>query len=325
MKVNAFDDIIAIDQAWSSKVETSRVSRRIEDLPPVGAHQEPVTYIREPELPEGTVVGLTGDSGSRKSTVATAWARDAIGTGRPVLILDRENPRSVAFDRMNRLGLEDGPLLRWAGGWTGEDAPLPDAEMVVNWITACGGLKPLVIVDSLVAFLGGDENSAGDMRTFLHRSRRLADLGATAVVLHHDGKSESARDFRGSSDFKAAVDQAFHVTNVSSDMRLDRVRLRSFKSRYGFCGEIVYRYADGRFIRDERVQSPALTAADQLAAILRQNPCITGPALEAKAFEIGIGRNRVRDFLTAGVLAGSIEKKQGSQNAKKYALKGDQN
>ena len=91
---------------------------RIEELPAVGALAEPVCYIREPELPEGAIIGLTGDSGSGKSTLATAWGRDAIAAGRPVLILDRENPRSVALDRMRRLKLPDCPLgWRLERGW----------------------------------------------------------------------------------------------------------------------------------------------------------------------------------------------------------------
>ena len=37
------------------------------------------------------------------------------------------------------------------------------------------------------------------------------------------------------------IDQAFHVTNISSDGKLDRIRLRCFKSRFGLSGNLVYR------------------------------------------------------------------------------------
>jgi ABC-type glutathione transport system ATPase component len=85
---------------------------RIDDLTAVCKSQEVVRFVREPELPEGGVVALTGDSGSGKSTLATAWMRDSIAAGRAALILNRENPRRVAADRMTRLGLHDSPLLR---------------------------------------------------------------------------------------------------------------------------------------------------------------------------------------------------------------------
>jgi hypothetical protein len=324
-EVQELSDVAALSHLWAP-ADLPPVARalRIEDLPAVGALQEPVRYLREPELPEGAVIGLTGDSGSGKSTIATAWARDLIASKRSALILDRENPRSVAADRMARLGLEDSPLLRWAGGWIGEDAPVPDAEMVVDWVTALEP-KPFVIVDSLAAFLGGDENSAGDMRKFMHRSRRLADLGATVVVLHHDGKADSARDFRGSSDFKAAVDAAFHVTKVGPDARLDRVRLRCFKSRYGFCGDVIYNYAGGEMRRDDQVAAPIKTVTAQLRDLLRLNPGITGADMESRAFAEGIARSRVREFLNDGVLQGSIERNMGTKNAKRYLWIGGEN
>ena len=295
---------------------------RIEDLPAVGESQEPIRYIREPELPEGTVIALTGDSGSGKSTLATAWVRDAIAAGRPALILDRENPRSVVSDRMTRLGLPDSPLLRWAGRWTSEEAPEPDAPIVLNWVKVCDP-KPLVVVDSVVAFLeGGDENSATDMRRFMNRSRRLADLGACVIEIHHDGKGEHAKDFRGSSDFKAAVDQAFHVTNSSADPgKLDRLRLRCFKSRFGLSGNLVYLYAGGRFVRDERVDAPARTAADELTELLRQNPGVKGGRFEKLAEQRGVSRSKTRQFLADGVLGDLIELERGSKNAKRYYLK----
>ncbi len=260
---------------------------------------EAVNYLRSPELPEGSVIALTGDSGSGKSTLATAWARDVIADGRPALILDRENPQAVVLERMQRLGLENGPLLRWAGGWI-DQTLRPDSPAVIAWVRACE-LKPLIVIDSLIAFLGGDENDAGEMRRFMHQARRLADR-ATVVVIHHDGKAETSRDFRGSSDFKAAVDQAFHVSNVGSNMLLDRIRLRCFKSRFAFTGEIIYRHADGRFIRDETPHAPAKTAAEVLCGLLRMNPRVTQKRFEQLAQSSGIARDSARNFLRAGVL-----------------------
>jgi replicative DNA helicase len=50
----------------------------IEDLPPVGESTEMIVYLRDPELPRGSIIGVTGDSGSGKSIVATAWIRDVV-------------------------------------------------------------------------------------------------------------------------------------------------------------------------------------------------------------------------------------------------------
>lgn len=297
--------------------ESAAGAAAIDTLPPVDAVQDVVCYIREPELPEGAIIGLTGDSGSGKSTLATGWIRDAIAAGRPVLILDRENPRSVVLDRMRRLNLADSPLLRWTGGWNGDDAPGPDSAAVISWVRACTA-KPIVVIDSLAAFLGGDENSATDMRRFMHFCRRLADMGACVVIIHHDGKADTAKDFRGSSDFKAAVDQAFHTTNVSADLRLDRIRLRCFKSRFGFFGELTYRYDDGRITRHERTHAPESTVTDQLTELLRRNAGVTTKRFEDLAAKQNLGRNRARDFLSNGVLARSICRESSGNRYRHY-------
>lgn len=293
----------------------------IDDLPAVRASQEPIAYLREPELPECSLIGITGDSGSGKSTLVRAWVRDAIEAGSPCLILDRESPRPVAADCMDRLRIVDGPLLRWWGGWHSE-APGPIAVSVIEWVKASlgAGLKPIVVVDSLIAFLGGDENDASVMRGFMNGARHLADMGATVIVIHHDGKADSARDFRGSSDWKASVDAAFHVTNITSDGKLDRLNLRCYKSRYGFSGSLVYRYAGGLFIRDERVDAPAIVAADQLTALLRTNPGVGTKEFEDLAAKANLGRNRARDFLSSGVLAGTIRRDPGTKNRQHHYL-----
>jgi len=163
--------------AWKIPAcSSSGAIQRIEDLPAVSAVEENFSYIRNPELPCGAVVALTGDSGSGKSTLATAGVRDAIADGRPCLVLNRENPRTVVQDRMRRIGVMDGPLLRWFGGWLGE-VPGPDWPALRSWVEKCE-LKPLIVIDSLIAFIGGDENDALVMRAFYAPSTQIGRSGS---------------------------------------------------------------------------------------------------------------------------------------------------
>jgi len=81
----------------------------------------------------------------------------------------------VIRDRLRRLGLNDGPRLRWYGGWHGE-VPGLDSPIVWTWVEGCA-IKPLIVVDSLIAFIGGDENDALVMRAFTHQARRLSSGG----------------------------------------------------------------------------------------------------------------------------------------------------
>jgi hypothetical protein len=154
----------------------------------------------------------------------------------------------------------------------------------------------------------------------MNGARHLADLGGTVVAIHHAGKSESSADFRGSSDWKASVDAAFHVANISQDGKLDRLSLRCYKSRYGFTGSLVYRYAGGLFVRDERTDAPAIIAADQLTALLRTNPGVGAKEFEDLAAKANLGRNRARDFLSNGVLAGTIRRETAARNRQHHYL-----
>ena len=281
-----------------------------------------IRYIVEPLLPEASVIGLTGDSGSGKSTLACKLAAQAAAADHPVLILDRENPLVVVSDRYSRLSITDGNHHHHWGGWLQEEAPEPGAALVMHWVATSvqAGTAPLIILDSLVAFLRDDENSAQEMRAFMDQCRRLADIGATVVVLHHSGKSETSQDFRGSSDFKAAIDAGYHVLNFSPDMRLDVLRVRPFKSRLGLTQEVVYRYAEGRMTLDQNPSAPAQTANEQLTVILRHNPMVLQSKFEELAIKTGLNRRAAREFLNAGVLSGQIRRETGARNSRRYSL-----
>jgi replicative DNA helicase len=280
-----------------------------------------IEYLREPELPRGMVIALTGDSGCGKSTLATAWAAEAAEAGVPVLVLDRENPLPVVAERLDRLGVVDGPMFKYCGAWLPTGVPEPDSPAVIAWVMSCE-VKPLIIVDSMAAFHGGDENDAQQMRAFTQKCRTLADLGATVIIIHHDGKADSAKDYRGSSDFKANVDQAFHVSNFGPDGRLGVITLRVFKGRTGLAGKITYHYEDGEFLRGSGTQDLPAPAADQFRDLLRNNPGRVKNEFERLAAARGLGRDRARAWLDEGVPAGKIrrEPKPGRGGAWRHYL-----
>lgn len=172
--------------------EDRRLIRRVEDLESIFAKRAPLEYLVTPELPTKTIVCLTGGSESGKTTLACAWAREVLGRGHTVLILDRDrNPRDRICDRLSRLGISsEGDLLRIWDCEQEEDPPQPDDPIIADWGEAEGSGNREICphpVDSLISFFteDEDENSAVDMRAVFDRCRALTKLGGTVILIHY--------------------------------------------------------------------------------------------------------------------------------------------
>ena len=191
-------------------------------------------YLIDNLLPVGSITALTGASGEGKTTIAIALA-SAIERGepfagmatrrRPVLYLDRENPLGAVVERHERLGVTGiSDNYRYWGGWCRDKVPDPTSETVMSWVMATEP-RPVIIIDSLIAFSQVDENDATKVRAYTGGLRRLADAGATVILLHHCGKGESTKHYRGTSGFEDSLDIGYVVTNIGPDSsRLDHVR-----------------------------------------------------------------------------------------------------
>jgi hypothetical protein len=209
-----------------------------------------IHYVVDRLIAAGTVTVLSGDSGSGKTTVATAIAYavsrglpfGGMATSRcPVIILDRENPLPVVVERAARLRIADGDGLTIWGGWCPSEPSGPLSEELLSWVATCDP-KPLLIFDSLISYFDGQsENDSAEMRRYTQGFRKLADLGCTVLVLHHSGKGETTKDFRGSSDIKASIDTGWHLSNFGEG-RLERLRLRAWKCRFAIAPDLLLTY-----------------------------------------------------------------------------------
>jgi hypothetical protein len=302
----------------------------IDSIPPVCSYTpRTLEFAVEGLIASGCVTLISGESGGGKSTVVSSMA-DAIVRGeafagrkctqRKVLILDRENAIEVVKERFERLEITgDGPLV-W-GGWLDEEAPTPNAAVILDWVQRTEP-KPIIVIDTLVTFLEGDENSATDVQKFMEKLRQLANLGAGVIGLHHSGKAETAKDYRGSSYFKGGADVALQLTNFGT-AELTKIQLKAFKSRFTIDREIILEYFNGRFASDSRPHAAIRTVTEQLTKLLFDNPSITKTEFEKLAGERGLGRNRARKFLDDGVDVGEIEVKRGQRKTLIYRLISD--
>ncbi len=321
------DDPLEEVEADASRVMAATCSRRHslkpDEIGPVAGYApKNIEFVVDGLIACGSVTGFTGDSGAGKSTLLTAMAGHvALGepfmgrscSRRNVLIVDRENPGAVVNERLGRLHLQDGEAMRIWGGWCDSPPPALDSPEILKWVVQTHP-KPLIIVDSFIAFLDGDENDSFIVRRFMHQLRRLADAGAAVGLIHHIGKGESSRQYRGSSDFKAGLDLGFTVTNMGDAKRLERLRLEAFKMCFTAEGDLIVRYKDGEFSADERPFAVDKTVTARLTELLRGNPGIRTAEFEALAVSAGLGRNRARKFLQDSSELGWLRQEPGPHN-----------
>jgi len=303
----------------------SQSAFRIEDIrSPFAYDNKGIEFAVLGLIPLAAITLISGDSGCGKTTLITKLA-DAIAEGtsvlgnpacapRPVLYLDRENPLPVVRERLMRLNIRaEGGFKYWGSHVTGE-VPMPTSTEVKEWINRTKP-KPVLFIDSLIAFLEGNENSSTDVRSFMQPLRELTALGAAVVILHHTGKGESTQDFRGSSDIKAAIDVGYLMKN-NGESRLTTLTLKAFKARFTVTGALALTYCNGEFIPQEIKRA----SEDILSQLLRSNDRINKSEFEAIARRKGIGQGVIRKFIDDGLSNGTVLSRKGDKNASLLTL-----
>jgi len=125
--------------------------------------------------------------------------------------------------------------------------------------------------------------------------RKLANAGATVILLHHRAKTQESR-YRGSSDILAGVDVAYVLEHDDGQLRLIR-----FKSR--FSAEHTFRinadFAEGHFEAAEEhgVRSRHRDVVEGIQQLLTKEPGATQSRIVTVLAVQGIGRTQVRNVL----------------------------
>jgi hypothetical protein len=305
--------------------DCKRVPFNLSRLPSIWSLDMRTSWLVEGLVPEGALTLITGDSGVGKSTLALALA-GAVAHGVPFLDLrtmqrtalyvDGENPGSVVRERLERLGIKETRALQVWGGWN-EVAPLgPHFSGVIEWAKEHRGL---IVYDSLIQFHSGSEQDSSETRQYMLHFRTLAHLGASVLILHHTGKGENARQYRGSSDIKAAVDQALVLEALGeSESGNHTLRLKPFKNRIAEVPTLRIDFSGGVF----RVASGApRTNREMLLDVIERNPNLPGREINALAGAAGVAKNRCEALLVEGARDGWLIVTPGPHRSKLYRLR----
>jgi hypothetical protein len=307
----------------------------LSQLPSVWDLEAKLNWCVEDMIACGSVTLICSESGVGKTWlgyyIAGCVAHGIPVAGRcvkqtKVLYLDGENPLYVVKQRLFDLGIRETEDLRVWGGWNVSPPPGPQSALLVEFARQ---YKPLLIFDSLIEFHPGSEQSSTETRAFMKYFRLLANLGAAVIVLHHSGKAETAKTYRGSSDIKAAVDTAYLLQNVGEESnRLGQFSMKCFKGRLipGQTFGLEFRQGQG-FVASEAA-SKIKTVSEIVAEILIENPRSNQSKVVALGRQRGCTKNQIEQALKTGPWLAET----GPKNATLYSLaesagpeEGDQN
>lgn len=202
---------------------------------------------------------LYGNYGCGKSRLASAIAGQAHSAGRPVLILDIENPKVAVVPIRSQQALpKDDPQFVWwhretrrtkADGQSVIEQPSdPDGPVVREWLERNRGA--VMVVDSIGRYLargGIDENSTSDVNRKMGEWDAVKQTGATILYIHHVNKSGA---MRGSVAIPGFCDQVYECLprRNSGSAKITGVELRPEKTRISVVDSIELRYVEGKFV-----------------------------------------------------------------------------
>lgn len=176
-----------------------------------------VDWLVDRLIPKGAITLIFGKGGIGKTWLALDMAR-AIGTGTPflglqtirgqVIYIDFENPLAVLNARTQKLGDGQGVLF-WRANNEKQKAPKLDSK---EWDLYKRLPKMAVlIIDTLRASHGRDENASNEIGLIMGRLKELRDMGFTIILLHHTTKN-SDKVAKGST---AIVDLSDHILGLT--------------------------------------------------------------------------------------------------------------
>jgi RecA-family ATPase len=253
-----------------------------------GVEIEPMRWLATHRVPADDVTILSGDGGLGKTTLALQLGvsvahdlGDWLGTttlSGPVIFYSAEEPESEMRRRVDRVarkrGIDPDEIARLFFHFADPDKALLGTLTPVGTIAATPTFEALrrsvtevrpalLIVDSVAAVFGGNQNDRVQARTFVTNFRRLArEAGCAIVLLDHPSLSgmTSGTGRGGNMDWSNVVRSRLYLRTIEEEEATFR-ELEVVKSNYGPAGEKVrLRWEDGSFVLKGAQSTPQQAA-----------------------------------------------------------------
>ena len=284
-----------------------------------------IEWIIEGVLEEGALLSLYGDSGIGKTFMAMHMA-DCIGTGKnwyghkshknKVLYIDNENGDAL-MHRLSRIINSDGDAdicYSISPGFILNDGGLLLLESLILAIQA-----KVVVLDPLMYFTDGDENSIEDMRPqFMGLNQLAKRVGCAFALVHHENRSGT---YRGTSALKDASTLMLHleVDDTPTEFR-HTLKFTPEKQRQTMLSKftIVWDTRDNELVTgllDKMAESPTQAIVKAVLVLKEENEVWPGKDELVKAKNLhGLTRNQATETLAQAIKDHKLATATGGHN-----------
>jgi putative DNA primase/helicase len=272
----------------------------------------PIDYWDCPFIIKNSITAFTGEPACGKSTFVLARLHEVANKYPDAVVIycDADNPAPIALERSERLrGSLPDKIRYWAGFMSDDEGNLmapwdigdPEWFQLIHKITLAGK-EPIIVFDTLNSFMNGqNENDNAVVGKLMNHLRSMTNIGATCIIIHHTGKSDTSKESRGASAFKGGVDAGFVIQSRIVDCTIQSMLVKPFKSRLGRTETFAFTLDSGGRL----VQSQGKPREDACLEFILQHQGKSARQIETLAARSthGFTRQFLRDTIDKYLLA----------------------